>query len=1171
MGVATIVAAVGLAAMGFVPLFGGPGYEAALAAGVLLPGLAATATALDVRSGQPQPFDAFARGAATGALLAAIGLVLTLLHGLRVGFCAPLEGTEYFVLGPGVGSVMGGVWGAFSGIALERRSRRLTIALALAGPFAGIVTSVIRFYTSPMVFAFDPFFGFFAGTLYDSVITGLGRLLTYRAGSALTIAAAGALAASFARPDLGAVAPSLAFAFGDVGYRFRGRPGLVVFGVAAALGSAVHVAKGPALGHWQTASTIREELGESLVTGRCELVYPTGTPIVEARALAKECDGHLAQLGRFFGVPGPPHVVAFVFANAAQKGELMGAATTYIAKPWRREIYIQRAGFPHPVMRHELAHVVAGGFGEGPFRVSGPLFGLIPDPGRIEGVAVAAAPHDEDLSLDEWAKAMRDLHLLPPLDRVFKLSFFGEPSSRAYVVAGAFIDWLRRTHGIDAVRRWYGGASLRAAAAGNDLAALERDWLASIDGLVIPADVLEVARARFDQPAIFGRRCPHTVDALSEEAGQALAQLDAPRAKKLYRDLLALDPHDVGGRLGLAACALREGKDDEARSLYRAVAADTSFGKAVRARALETLGDIELALGNGPVARDRYDEVAHAVVDEDHLRALDVKRYAADGAGRDAIVAHLVGDLRTGRDPTKAAASLGAWSERDRQLGVAEYLLGRTYLGSGRWELARESFDHAVARQLPIPSVAREADKDRLIVACALGDPGAVLAAYADWSRRPGAREPARAEMAEFVERCTGARAKLAAVPANAAPEGSVSDPPAPRPGPPAFASAAPEGSASDPPAPRPGPPAPASAPEPDAAGLAAFACGEGMVTIPGGEAWIGSKRGDGSADEWPRYRTKFPAFCMDKTEVTVAAYGACVASHACTPADAKRVTCTASRPGHDAYPINCVDFAQATAYCGYRGARLPTEAEWEYAASGGDDRRYAWGDDAPDGRTCWKTNGACPVGSFPEGAFGLLDMTGNVWEWTSDWYGDYPWPPMDGVSKVYRGGSWSRRFDKWMGVRLRNRSEPGLRGSHLGFRCAKTLPDAPCPFGRGEDGACRHGVLAADCREGRTWNGVRCAPPGETGCGEGHHEVPGHGCVRDEKAAETAAPSLDLAGVERARSPEFDADCATFQAPRPHAYRFTGSTHEARTAVVRASGCKNRDVGVGWNSACCP
>ncbi|HVU00518.1 MAG TPA: SUMF1/EgtB/PvdO family nonheme iron enzyme [Polyangiaceae bacterium] len=1140
-----IASAAVLGATGFLPLFGGPGYEAALAAGLVLPAAAALGTAFDVRGARRSPFDAFRRGLAVGVLVAACGFAVTVLHGFRVGFCDLLEGAELFALGPAAGAVLGGVWGAIVGHRFGGGSRRRIVLLCVLLPLLGIVASVARFYTSPMVFAFDPFFGFFAGTLYDSVITGIPRLVTYRIGSLATLVAVGAASYFLEKPSE--------------------RRGAEVLAVAAAALSALHVVRGPAMGHYQLTGTIRDALGRTLEFGRCELVYAAGTPEQEAGALARECDGHVRQLENFFGVNGPPRVTAFVFANADQKGYLMGAAGTNIGKPWRREIYIQRAGYPHPVMRHELAHVLAGEFGVGPFRVAGPLHGLIPDPGRIEGVAVAAAPHDEELSLAEWSKAMKTLGLLPPLGRVFRLGFLGEPSSRAYVVAGAFVDFLRREHGIFAVRAWYGGASLERAT-GRSFSELERGFLASLDALAVSPEALEVARARFDQPAIFARTCPHVVDRIEAEAGGALGALDVPRARRLYRDVLALDPHDLGARIGLATCSERAGEERDATEAFEKIASDPTLGKAMRARALETLGDLALAQHRGAEAKRNYESVRSLVVDADRLRTLDVKEFAANGGGGGVIEEHLVGDLRLGRNPTLVAAHLGAWAEREPTEGLPDYLLARLAVGDVRYDLAAAALDRALSKTLSIPSVRREAYRLRVVVACALADPPSARAAFESWTSLPGSRPPEREDLTELLERCDATpppSPTAAAAPSEAPP--SVAAPVDPSPS--AVSAAVSVAAPVDP-----SPSAVSAAPAPSTTGVSdpGPTCPSGMVPIPPADVWIGSPRGKGLDDEWPRYETKLAAFCLDRTEVTVGAYAACVTAGHCKPAGSYHVTCTAKGHGEN-YPINCVDWTEADVFCRDRGARLPTEAEWEYAASGGDSREYSWGNDAPDGHTCWKQAGACPVGSFPAGAFGLFDMTGNVWEWTADLYGDYPYPPEESPNRVYRGGSWSRRFEKWMRVRLRNRAAPSFEGSHLGFRCAKTLPNTECPFGVGEGGTCIHGVVTADCREGRKWNGERCAPPGAEGCGEGHHFVPGHGCQFDVHVDDPAHPPPDLTAVHRARSPEFDADCGKFQKSRPNAYRFEGGTHEARNQVERSLGCKNRDVGGGWNSACCP
>jgi len=346
------------------------------------------------------------------------------------------------------------------------------------------------------------------------------------------------------------------------------------------------------------------------------------------------------------------------------------------------------------------------------------------------------------------------------------------------------------------------------------------------------------------------------------------------------------------------------------------------------------------------------------------------------------------------------------------------------------------------------------------------------------------------------------------------------------------------------------------------------------MSLLPGGSFWVGSDRSEHfSEDESPRFRTQLPPFCVDQTEVTVAAYAECVARGACTPARASHSHCNAAHSNRPNFPINCVTWPQADAFCSARNTRLLSEVEWEYAARGGEQSlKYPWGSDNPDGHACWKHDGSCRTKAYPAGAFGLFDISGNVWEWTDDWYAAYPWPPETGYAKVYRGGSWSRRFEKWMHTRLRNRANLSHQGAHLGFRCASVPDLSRCPFGQADAKHCLAGVTERQCKPPRSWNGVRCAKPGAARCPEGYGERPGRGCVRTEpEAAQQVDIEAEAKRVQRAASPEFNGDCCTNFAPRLHAFRYFGGTHQARNLVSGRAGCKNRDVGVGWNSTCCP
>jgi len=231
------------------------------------------------------------------------------------------------------------------------------------------------------------------------------------------------------------------------------------------------------------------------------------------------------------------------------------------------------------------------------------------------------------------------------------------------------------------------------------------------------------------------------------------------------------------------------------------------------------------------------------------------------------------------------------------------------------------------------------------------------------------------------------------------------------------------------------------------------------MVLVPAGEFPMGGGDLNAEPDEKPVHTVNLDDYYIDKFEVTNAAYIACVEdAGACKPPIHKDSFTRSKYYGvaeYDEYPVVYVNWNMAKTFCEWRGARLPTEAEWEKAARGTDGRIYPWG----TGVDCQKANYAGPngcfggtskVGSFDAGKspYGVYDMAGNVWEWVADWYSESyyqvspaanPLGPDSGQSRVLRGGSWNRsEYD----IRASNRNRYGSTYNNfdIGFRCASDV-----------------------------------------------------------------------------------------------------------------------------------
>jgi formylglycine-generating enzyme required for sulfatase activity len=249
------------------------------------------------------------------------------------------------------------------------------------------------------------------------------------------------------------------------------------------------------------------------------------------------------------------------------------------------------------------------------------------------------------------------------------------------------------------------------------------------------------------------------------------------------------------------------------------------------------------------------------------------------------------------------------------------------------------------------------------------------------------------------------------------------------------------------------------------------------MVFVPGGEFEMGSDAAEVNfaldlcktydtncqlryfSVEEPIHTVTLDNFWIDQTEITNRQYDLCVEAGVCEVAKYPE-----EHEIEDEHPVVYVTWFQAASYCEWAGGRLPTEAEWEYAARGADRLRYPWGDDF-DGHLLNACDANCslpkgdkdiddgyattaPVGSYSGGVswVGALDMAGNVWEYTGDWLGEYPSEaqvnpigPDSGSRKIVRGGSWRVAPDHARSS-LRTYGTPHTSSNHVGFRCVQPI-----------------------------------------------------------------------------------------------------------------------------------
>lgn len=737
-----IVATLVGVALCFSALLGTPGVESALVLGLVLPPFCAAAGVRIADSQGGQPIGVLVVRAITVAWLAlAIPVALFTLNMVRVPICTPLEGLAFLALGPGAAVALAATTGVALGALWPRVRLATTVAVLI--PFVAAGFELWGFYATPAIYAYGHFFGYFPGTLYDPDITIGSAYISYRA---LSLVWWGALVLGLAAVwDPARRRPSVAVT--------RDRWQLAGLALVLALVGVAGEWKGDALGHFSTADSIAEALGGRSEGERCDVIHPRETPRAVAARLTLDCDFRVRRVEEVLGVRQPRRVTAFFFRSSQEKRALMGASTTYVAKPWRSEVYLQISEWPHPVLFHEIVHIVAGNIGVGPFRVA--ARGVLPSPAIIEGVAVAVAWGSRDgLTPHQWARAMLEVDLAPPLASVEGLEFLLQPASRAYTVSGSFVRWMMETQGTAAVRRLYLSGDWETAL-GRPLEEAEADWHAYLRAEVeLPEEARALARARFERAGIFGQICPHTIANLRAELAGELAAGDDEGAVERCHEILDLDEGQTGTRVALVGALARSGRTGAANEQLDALVGPPAAAGPLIQRARQGLADAQWRLGNSEDALRIYEALLEEPMGRDAARQIEVRRLGirAGGAAESALLGLLVPPRDATNDAAISMFEIGRLAAA-RDDGLAAYLEARQLLFRQRFELARPRILEARERGLPTQRTRIEARRMEGMIRFGVGELHAAARVWRQILRDEGSTEGDRVEARDWLAR----------------------------------------------------------------------------------------------------------------------------------------------------------------------------------------------------------------------------------------------------------------------------------------------------------------------------------------------------------------------------------------------------------------------------------
>ena len=469
-------------------------------------------------------------------------LIIILLNAFRVKNCDFLEGFAFFLLLPVVSCVYATALGVFFGLWLKRRW--IAYLAYLGYIFVTLLALAYNLIFHPPVFGYHSTFGYFPGPIYDERIVISGTLLIAR-GTTLLLAWI-FLSLAINTLEIGRhtrLEPTLYWQklyrfkpqFADLNHRIRLIVLIILFGL-------IYLFCGE-LGLRPTRGYIENKLGGLEETAHFKIYYEKGSKVEkEIEWIAQDHEFRYAQLARYFQIEPTKKVQSYIYTSSEQKKRLVGARGTSVEDPLGYGFHINYEDFPHPVMKHELAHAFTADWH--------PILKVSLKIGLHEGIAVAADWDEGKLTAHQWSRAMQQLEIAPMMNEIMGLGFWGQSSSQSYTLAGSFVRFLIEKYGVEKARRVFPTGNFKKVYS-KSLTELEREWQGFLETVPLTEADLAIAAHRFNRPSVFQKPCAHEIAQLSSDAWRAYYRTDMSTAIRLFEQVYQFDPDNPRHLRGL--------------------------------------------------------------------------------------------------------------------------------------------------------------------------------------------------------------------------------------------------------------------------------------------------------------------------------------------------------------------------------------------------------------------------------------------------------------------------------------------------------------------------------------------------------------------------------------------------------------------------------------------